>query len=114
MTPEEMPLDEVILVQVPGLTVAGEQDLYSCGEGYVCFVRGNFDFDNPESSNADTNTSPLVTQSKESRVAHLYRTKVYHPFINQLRIRKYGMSESLTEPPPISVLSAGWMVLLAN
>ena len=107
MTPEEMPLDEVILVQVPGLTVAGEQDLYSCGEGYVCFVRGNFDFDNPESSNADTNTSPLVTQSKESRVAHLYRTKVYHPFINQLRIRKYGMSESLTEPPHLRAVS--WM-----
>ena len=62
--------------------------MYSAGIGYVTFVRGSDENDNND-MNADNNvndenvidTTPIDPQSKESRIAQLYREKIYHPFI---------------------------------
>lgn len=32
--------DEMIIVKVPGMTIGSDQDVYSCGFGYLNFVKG--------------------------------------------------------------------------
>ena len=92
LTADEMPGDEIITIPVPGLTVGSHQDVYSTGTGYVTFVRGSDEHENTDHENDNDNifTVPIPTESKESRVAQIYREKVYHPFIQHIRKTKYG------------------------
>ena len=95
MTHEEIPCDDIITIEVPGLISGSHQNIYSCGSGYITFVRGS---DGPVDSTTTINThltpdgnhqhsttnddvdgheSNVPVYSKESRVASLYRKTVY-------------------------------------
>ena len=111
-----MPGDQIVTIAVPGLTVGSYQDVYSAGIGYVTFVRGSDENDNND-MNADNNvndenvidTTPIDPQSKESRIAQLYREKIYHPFIQHIRrTSKYGWNGS-DNNIPAHLQAVSWM-----
>ena len=113
LTLEEMPTDEMITIEVPGLVSGAHQNLYGGGAGFITFVRGALNI--PVDSNSETanttndesSNSPLYL-SKESRVAHIYREKVYHPFIKKIRKDKYGFDGNDDEIPE-SLRAVSWM-----
>ena len=90
LTLEEMPGDEIVTIEVPGLTVGSNQDLYSKGKGFLTFVRGNYE-DHDEVSERDhtSNENEEDLPSKEARVAKIYQEKVFYPFIQHIRKVKY-------------------------
>ena len=95
---DEMPSSEIITLPVPGLTVGSYQDIYSTSVGYITFVRGNEENNAERNANVDKNAEEINhdstisdnCNSKESQIAELYRTKVYHPFLSHIRKTKYG------------------------
>ena len=102
MTVDEMPGDDIITIEVPGLTVGSDLDVYSSGVGYLTFVRGNYEGVHTSNGNTDGDTDGMdvdrdtdgedeeTIKSKESRIAELYRHTLYHPFIRHVRMSKYG------------------------
>ena len=101
LTPDELPNgDEILTIPIPGLIVGAERNIYLTKEGYLVFVRGNYDKES-NTDEVDQATHPdsndiedeeltvdeeqienLSSYSKEVRVACLYRMLVYHPFIS--------------------------------
>ena len=91
LTPDKMPGQDIITIHIPGLTVGSDTHIYLDKEGYISFVRGNYDLNDGEhgdgSNNVNTTEDENVsnndkgTPSKESRIAKIYRETVYHPFI---------------------------------
>ena len=59
------------------------------------------------------NSIPVSTNvtslSKESRVAKLYREKVYYPFIKKIRVNHYNMSEKDDTIIPDNLTAVSWM-----
>ena len=115
MTSEEMPSNEIITIPVPGLTVGSHQDIFSSGIGYVTFVRGGDENQRSQSNSENEDvemqeftTIPNSCESKESRIAQLYREKVYYPFIKHIRVSKYCMDKD-TETIPDSLTAISWM-----
>ena len=107
LTMEEMPYDDIVTISVPVLTVGSELDLYSNGCGFVTFVRGNVE--ETENENDDeTCTTPVISESKEATVVKQYRTKIYHPFVKQIRTKLYGMSTLCNEIPE-HLQAVSWM-----
>ena len=110
MSSEEMPNDETVTLEVPGLTVGGDIDIYSKGKGYITFVRGKEDNDDNDIPSEDQHDTQLdEVQSKEARIASLYRTLVYHPFIQHIRKVKYGFDTDSGEEIPEHLRAVGWM-----
>ena len=115
LTPDELPNgDDILTIPVPGLTVGADQNIYNTKEGYIVFVRGNHckdNFENHENENDneiendDEDDGP--TYSKEARVAKLYRTLVYQPFIRDIRMTQYGWSGE--GPVPDDLEAVSWM-----
>ena len=101
MSADEMPNEEIVTVEVPGLTVGGDLDVYSEGKGFITFVCGREESDDVEDC-SDTNVSNQEddTPSKEARIASLYRRLVYHPFIEHIRKVKYGYNPDTCEEVP--------------
>ena len=113
LTADEMPCNEIVTVPIPGLTVGADRNVYCDKEGYVTFVRGNYECkDGEEQEQEDVELEGDLdddnqTYSKESQVARLYRTLVYHPFIRTIRMTQYGWSgegEVLDD-----LTTVGWM-----
>ena len=72
-----MPFNDIVVIEVPGLSTAGDQCLAQ-QIGYICFVRGKGEIetqDLPETFE-DGNDNDLSLLSKESRVAKIYRERV--------------------------------------
>ena len=122
LTLDEMPKNAIVMVPIPGYTVGGDRHIYSKKEGYIVFVRGKFDVgkendnsindcDNNEveltSDDIEDTTNQDISVSKESRVADLYRTYVYHPFIKDVRVTQYGWSGE--GPIPRHLTAVSWM-----
>jgi hypothetical protein len=70
--------------------------------------------DNCKSSSTQSGTSrdndvecSVPGQSKEARVAKIYRKEVYYPFIKQIRTNDYQMNEKESIPDNLTVVS--WM-----
>ena len=105
-----MPGEEIVTIEVPGLTVGSDQDLYSTGKGFLTFVKGNYE-ENDEVSNTDhtqegnNNDVP----SKEARVAKIYQEKVFYPFIQHIRKVKYGLTNDNVEDIPDNLTAVAWM-----
>ena len=130
LTKNEMPNDDIITIIVPGLVAGGHQDLYSSGEGFLSFVRGN---DGGTSSDNRRHNDEVVHQaenqtnrhsydsttvnsiqmdrglSKESQVASLYRQCVYYPFIKKIRKDKYNYSGDENKDIPDHLRAISWM-----
>ena len=110
LTQEEMPVEEIVTIEVPGLTVGSDQDLYSKGKGFLTFVRGNYDADDEVSdsneSNVDDNTH---LPSKEARVAKIYQDKVFYPFIQYICKLKYGLQDDMEDEIPDNLTAVAWM-----
>ena len=108
---EEMPGTEIMTIEVPGLTVGSHQDVYSNGVGYLTFVKGSGEYNSNNevevsNSNLNRNNENTIsandtqrTFSKESRIAQLYREKVFYPFISHIRKTKYGYDGDLQSIP---------------
>lgn len=105
---EEMSGSSIITVEVPGLTVGSHQDVYSAGVGFLTFVRGSGSYNdapsaelNCEMNENETNQQniSIPTISKESKIAQLYRKKVYYPFISHIRRTKYDFDGGLEDIP---------------
>ena len=107
----EMPFNDIVVIEVPGLCTAGDQCL-SQQIGYICFVRGKGEIDTtpdlPETVEEDDDDH-LSILSKESRVAKIYRERVYHPFITKLRQIYYNYEENEDEPVPDWLTAVSWM-----
>ena len=116
LTLEEMPRDDIITISVPGLISGSHQNIYSVGNGYITFVRGNDVTINQAENQTDLNindNSNSSTQihagySKESRVASIYRKSVYYPFIAKIRKDKYLFSGAIDEIPE-HLRAVSWM-----
>ena len=89
---DELPYDDMVTVRIKGLVAASDRNVLSQGDGFITSVRGNYETTNnttnDESNNNnerdDTEASSTETHSKEARIAKLYRSQVYHPFIAQI------------------------------
>ena len=92
LSQEEIPGDDIITITVPGLSIGSQQDVYSQGKGFITFVRGGSsnEASNGRTSELDEARDNNEYLSKESRVAEIYRKRVYHPFIHQVRKTRYG------------------------
>ena len=90
LSKEEMPNDDCITIPVPGLTVGSMQDIYSSGEGFILFVRGNNELnersvsednrDNTDYSQRDSGVNtglPIKRLSREALQTEKYRRLVY-------------------------------------
>ena len=114
LTADEMPGDDMITLEIPGLYAGSEQNIYSSGKGFITFVRGKYDIesdvinDNENMQQDDTVPDNDEVSSKESRIAAMYRQVVYHPFVNHIRKTKYGWNGDVTDIPDyLRVIS--WM-----
>lgn len=116
LTPDKMPHNEIVTVPIPGLSVGPDCNIYSTQEGFVTFFRESYEtmqdsknLDAHEDMNDDTNDflTMLLTQTKESRVANIYRPLVYHPFIRAIHMSQYGWSEEGPVPDDLTAIS--WM-----
>ena len=64
LTAEEMPRDDIITIDVPGLVSGSHQNIYSCGTGYITCVRGSDSIGATTTiHNADTNLDENQDQS---------------------------------------------------
>ena len=111
LSQEEMPGTEIMTIEIPGLTVGSHQDIYSNGVGYLTFVKGSGEYNSTsevEVSNSSQNEMNVNvtgaddsrrTFSKESRIAQLYREKVFYPFITHIRKTKYGYDGDIQSTP---------------
>ena len=119
LTEDEMPTDEIICLEVPGLVAGSHQNLYSGGAGFITFVRGGDKKTNCEDSsnvmnNENDDNTPITsinvgeTFSKESRVAQMYREKVYYPFIAKIRQDKYQWNGDIDNIPN-HLRAVSWM-----
>ena len=112
-TAEELPSDDIVTVEIEGLTPGSDQDIYSSGKGFVTFVRGKYDPKSEDETSSmeeeDVETTEDVNpDSKEARVAEIYRKLVYHPFISQIRKTRYGWSGDLDDIPEY-LRAISWM-----
>ena len=116
MSMEEMPFDDIVILEVPGLTVGSDVDVYSTGKGFLTFVRGKSDNEEDDQHTEGTPQQPndidengTSVPSKEAKIASLYRKLVYHPFIKHIRMTKYGWNPELEPEVPDSLQAASWM-----
>ena len=123
LTGDEMPANDTITIEIPGLTAGSHQNIYATGSGFITFVRGNYtgkdngeedddsNANNEDNNNDDTNPTTdlhdVPNLSKESKIAQLYRKLVYYPFIKNIRISKYGHSGGDDIPDYLRAVS--WM-----
>lgn len=113
LTPDKMPGDDIVSVSVPGLTVVSDTQIFTEKEGFIAFVRGKFEvkdnegIDEQDEHDEEDLTEEALTHSKEARIAKLYREKVYHPFIQEIRKTQYGYSGE--GPIPEHLLAVSWM-----
>jgi hypothetical protein len=113
-TPQEMPGDEIVVLEVKGLVAAANMNA-SQSKGYVVFIRGKYqtqkELDEIEASKqlpvSGTEDNKNVPLSKESRVAKLYRDLVYYPLIRHIRTAYYGHDEK--NDVPDNLTAVGWM-----
>ena len=105
-----MPGNDIVVLPINGLVAASEQN-GSEEKGYVVFIRGRFktveEYEN-ENSQDDTIPSEDKPMSKEARVAELYRTLVYYPFIRDIRL-KCGMDPNPQADIPENLRAISWM-----
>lgn len=99
LTSEEMPSSEIITIPVPGLAVGSHQDVYSTGVGYLTFVKGSGNYVVETDEGAAANTTYSRTVSKESRIAELYRKKIYYQFVDHIRKTKYDFDGNRDDIP---------------
>ena len=110
LTNEELPNEEMITLEIPGLTVGANQDVYSSGKGYLTFVKGKHPQDLPHSNQGEDDTNEETeTESKEARIAALYRKLVYHPFVHHIRTTQYGWDPIKDPVVPDSLRAVSWM-----
>ena len=108
LTLEEMPKDDLVTIEVPGLTVSSDQDAYSSGVGFITFVQGKFDpMDNDEGPVDQDIDDTERTTSKEARVSAIYQEKMYYPFIRHIRMNFYGWDG--VGPVPGHLKATSWM-----
>ena len=100
--------DDMVTIKVPGLTVGSDQDVYSAGYGYITFIRGRHEDDRHDES-FEVIEDEEETDSKESRVASKYRTLVYHPFIDHIRISRYNWDPNVSLEVPPHLTAVSWM-----
>ena len=89
---DEVPFNDMVKVKVKGLVAASNRNVISAGDGFVTFMRGKYEPDNEPRNDSENNADDenenheddILSESKETRVAELYRRTVYHPFINQI------------------------------
>ena len=99
---EEMPNNEIVTVAIPNLVVGSDRDFYSNETGFITFVRGDgadVDVDNTEQENQG------ATQSKEARLAKLYRDLVFYPFISKICQSQYLHKNTNVIPDNLQVIS---------
>ena len=107
---EEMPNDDILTIKVPGLTVGSDQDVYSNGMGFLTFVKGKHSKDlNDDNNNVDAEEE-VNMESKEARIAALYRSLVYYPFISHIRKSCYGWEPTDDDDKvPDALPAVSWM-----
>ena len=112
LSAEEMPNDEMICIKVPGLVSGSHQNVYSGGNGFITFVRGAVDVPvhspNVQSTSNSIPSDESRAFSKESKVAQLYRQKVYYPFVKKIRKDKYNF-DGHEEDIPEGLRAVSWM-----
>ena len=110
LTREEIPNNDIITIEVPGLVAGSNQNLYSGGSGYVLFICGSEELETNDTEANISDPSYTTTQhmSKESQVANIYRQKVYYPFIRKIREDKYLYSGSDDDVPDF-LTAVSWM-----
>ena len=110
-----MPRDEIVVCSCKGLVAALNINGY-IDDGFLVFIRGKYETvdEREESSQQPNNTEPPtqndvhIPLSKESRVAKIYRNKVYYPFIKRICTDHYEMSADTTEIPD-NLTAVSWM-----
>ena len=108
LSPDEMPENDIVSIPIKGFTPGSERDLNSTRVGYVTFVRGQCDyFDENTEENSQEGSDTTHPISKEARVAKLFRTTVYHPFISDIRTNIYDHDPS--QPIPENQRAVSWM-----
>ena len=117
LSKEAMTGSDIVAIEVPSLAVGSHQDVYSSGIEFLTFFRDSglytpqddnetnedVHFTNEEDDNCETQRF-----LKESIVAHIYREKVYYPFIFHIRKTKYGYDGAL-EHLPDYLQCVSWM-----
>ena len=108
-----MPADDIVTILLDGLTVAGNQNIYSEGNGFITFVRCKHDNsylptdNNDENIDSQEDSNDDVSYSSEAKVAQLYYELVYYPFIEKRRKKIYNMKDD--EPIPDNLRVISWM-----
>ena len=111
LTLAEMPKDEIVVLEIPGLVPASNQN-GSKEIGFIVFVRGsdptyerNAEYVDDEDSVEDN-----TYFSKDAKIAKLYRDKVFYPLIEDIRRNYYMMPELQEgEEVPSSYTAVSWM-----
>ena len=115
LTLAEMPKDEIVVQKIKGL-VAGSDQSGSTQEGFIVFVRGNYEpiEDIEKRQKESTNLpsqhpdSPVLKMCNEACIAKLYKGLVYYPMIEHICTAFYKMDpKSETVPDKLSAIS--WM-----
>ena len=109
----EMPgVEDIYTLEIPGLAIGADQNPMCQVAGYVVFVRGHEKVYHKDNDTEEGEDLPAVNEndeprppSKETRVARIYREKVYYPFINQIRKARYQWDESTPVPPHLFAVS---------
>ena len=121
LTDKEMPKDGIVVQRVKGL-VAGSDMTGSTQEGFLVFIRGNYEpNDEVEVEVQVEDTSPstdLPNQGpdpsppkmcKEAQVAKLYKELVYYPLIHHIRKAFYDMNDDDDYEIPENLQAISWM-----
>ena len=82
--------EDMVTIKVPGLTIESDQDVYSCGFGYLTFVKGKHSEDHDNKDLVEGDEDFGNSDSKEARIASKYRHLIYHPFVDHIRITRYN------------------------
>ena len=111
LTMAEMPHDEIVVCEIPGLVPASNQN-GSTQIGYIVFVRGSSPTNEPIYDNESDSDEDMdqTYYSKDAKVAKMYRELVFYPLIDEIRTNYYMMPQPKEgEEIPDSYTAVSWM-----
>ena len=113
LTMAEMPRDEIVVCEIPGLVPASNQN-GSTQNGFIVFIRGSDPTNEAifeEDSDSDKEMMQETYYSKDAKVAKLYRELVFYPLIEEIRKNYYMMPKPKEgeEEIPSSYTAVSWM-----
>ena len=120
LSAKEMPADEIVVCKIKSLVVASNMN-GNTQNGFLVFVRGSQDVvqvtttsdDLPDEEvnqqNDDISLDEIPTNSKDSKIAKIYREEVYYPFIQDIRKNYYDMPDLPDGEVPEAYTAVSWM-----